>query len=81
MIFYAIKRWRKSRAKKQATTTSPCEHRSEPAPEPCVECEAVTKADEAAAKAATRYRLKLIAGLFFPFSLAALDATMYVFVL
>lgn len=76
MIIYAIKRWRKSRAKDQATINSSCEHREDPAPEPCVECEAATKADEAAAKAATRYRLKVIAGLFFPFSLAALDATM-----
>ncbi|KAK0386424.1 hypothetical protein NLU13_6261 [Sarocladium strictum] len=69
MCVYLYKRWRRSRTTPDETSLRPsCEHRDEPSPEPCVEC-------KAADKAATRYRLKLIAGLFFPFALAALDAT------
>lgn len=56
--------------KAEPNAPPPCAHRSEPPPEPCLDC----KAEKTAART---YRWKIILGLVWPYALQALDATMY----
>lgn len=69
MIDSLRKRFQSTEARHSgAEHTAECAHGITTATGPCLEC-------KTAKKVARRYRFKLIFGLFFPFSLAALDAT------
>lgn len=71
MLYSKIKSTFKSKLKAEPKSTlATCEHRDEASSEPCSDC----KAEKSRVR---KYRWKIVLGLVFPYSLQALDATMY----